>query len=450
MRYFLFFQHNMEVFLLHHMNKWILALSLVLCLAVSGVAVAEESHYLELPSKGITSTKNISVNIPAENEAIAGINPITGEDWIGTYRPIGVNVDSHPEALPHWGIASADIVYEMPVQADGSTRSFALFMSEIPTYAGPVRSGRVPMGSLREMWDGAWVFYGWQNSVVKAGELIVDVDSWALHMHDDARQNGRWVFPYVEGTERNYADLFHREKDGQHVAPHNVQVDMKAVESLFQKEATMHPFKFSDTGLDRGVNVSEITINYKTTKPAYISSYKYNETTGMYDRYRNGEAYYDALNGMPTSYANVIIIRTDVSWYNNNASRPVIQLVGQGTAEIFQNGKYIRGTWVRSHSDKQADDFKSQASRMVFLDENGEELEMKVGKTFIQIVNNDQSVIVMADEQIEGATAQATPKPTATPRPTRTPKPTRTPRAGRNTPAPVMETESEEDISFGG
>ena len=37
----------MEVFLLHHMNKWILALTLVLCLAVSGVAVAEEETYTE-------------------------------------------------------------------------------------------------------------------------------------------------------------------------------------------------------------------------------------------------------------------------------------------------------------------------------------------------------------------------------------------------------------------
>lgn len=57
---------------------------------------------------------------------------------------------------------------------------------------------------------------------------------------------------------------------------------------------------------------------------------------------------------------------------------------------------------------------------MIFLDDNGNELEMKVGKTFIQIVNNDQSVIVNAGEQIDGAAAQATPAPTATPKPTRT------------------------------
>jgi len=434
---------------LHRTLKWIIAAALVLCLGTAAVASAEGSYYLELPASGITSSRNITVNVPAENPVIEGINPITGETWFGNYYPIGVNIDSHPEALPHWGVSSADIIYEMPIQADGSTRNFALFMSEIPRYAGPVRSGRVPMGSLREMWGGAWVFYGWQTWA-RTKNLIVDVVDWALELHDDARVKGRWVFPFIEGTERNYANLFHREKDGQHVAPHNVQIDMKAVESLFTVEPAKHPFKFTETGLDRGINVSEITINYKTTKPAYVAGYKYNEMTGEYDRYRNGEAYYDALNGMSTSYANVIVLRTDVSWYNNAQQRPVIQLVGQGVAEIFQNGKYIRGTWVRTHNAKQADDMASLPYRMVFLDENGEELEMKVGKTFVQIVKNDQSVIVTSDEMIQGAAPQATPKPTATPRPTRTPKPTRTPRAARNTPAPMMEMEEEGDISFGG
>lgn len=40
----------------------------------------------------------------------------------------------------------------------------------------------------------------------------------------------------------------------------------------------------------------------------------------------------------------------------------MIQLVGQGVAEIFQNGKYIRGTWVRTHDGKTGDDVKSLSS----------------------------------------------------------------------------------------
>ena len=359
---------------MHRTIKWVMSAALAVCLCASSVAIAEESHYLELPSKGITSSRKITVDIPDENEAVNGVNPLTGEVWSGSYRPIGVNIDQHPGALPNWGVSSADIIFEMPIQADGSTRAFVLFMGDIPDYAGPVRSGRVPMASLREIFGGAWVFYGWQNTVVDSGKLIVDVDSWALNMHKDARQGGRWVFPFIEGTERNYSDLFHREKDGQHVAPHNVQIDMKTVEGMFTEEPAMHPFRFTDTGLEDGIDVSEITVNYKTTNPQYVASYKYNEITGLYERYRNGEAYYDALNGMATAYANVIIMRTDVSWFNNNNSRPVIQTVGQGVAEIFQNGKYIRGTWVRSHSDKEADDFDSQSARLIFLDENGEEL----------------------------------------------------------------------------
>ena len=427
------------------MYKWFLAAAAVCLMGTSAVAAAEDSYYLELPTKGITSSRKISVNVPDENPVIDGINPLTGESWYGNYYPILVNIDAHPEALPHWGVASADISYEMPVQGDGSTRSAMLFMGTIPSFAGPVRSARVPMGSLREIWDSAWVFYGWQNWA-NGNNIVVDVDDWALSVHSDARQKGRWVFPFVEGSERNYSDLFHRENDGEHVAPHNVQINMNAVASLFTSESTKHPFKFTEIGLDRGVDVSAITINYKTTNPAYVSSYEYNEMTGLYERYRNGAPYYDALTGAQTEYANVIVLRTDVSWFNNAPQRPVIQLVGQGVAEIFQNGKYIRGTWVRTHDGKTGDDAKSLPARMIFFDENGEELEMKVGKTFIQIVNNDQAVIVNAGEQIEGATAQATPAPTATPKPTRTPK-----ASANATPAPVEgEDNADEDVSFGG
>ena len=308
------------------MAKWLVAVLLVSLLGCAA-AVAEDTYYLELPSKGITSSMKITVDVPGENPVMNGINPLTGETWYGNYYPILVNIDAHPDALPHWGIASADIVYEMPIQKDGSTRSAAIFMSSVPNFVGPVRSARVPMASLREMWDSAWVFYGWQNAD-KKNDLVVDVDNWALHLHEDARQKGRWVFPFVEGIEKNYSSYFHRESDGEHVAPHNVQIDLQQVLALFTKESTKHPFKFTETGLDRGVDVSRITINYKTTDPAYITEYVYNENSGLYDRYRNGEPYIDGSTGVATSYANVIVIRTSVTWYNNNASRPVIQLVG--------------------------------------------------------------------------------------------------------------------------
>ena len=46
-------------------------------------------------------------------------------------------------------------------------------------------------------------------------------------------------------------------------------------------------------------------------------------------------------------------------------------------------------------------DLSAQHAR--FFDENGEELPMKVGKTFIQIVDNEQPVVVVADEAVSGS-----------------------------------------------
>ena len=109
---------------MHRIAKVFLASAVTLSL-MGGLAAAEDSYYLELPSKGITTSTKITVDVPGENDVEDGINPITGEAWSGAYTPILVNIDAHPDALPHWGVSSADLIYEMPIQADGSTRSLA-------------------------------------------------------------------------------------------------------------------------------------------------------------------------------------------------------------------------------------------------------------------------------------------------------------------------------------
>ena len=125
------------------MTKWVLAAAMACVLGTGAVAVAEDSYYLELPTKGITASRKITVNVPDENPAQDGINPLTGESWYGNYYPILVNIDAHPEALPHWGVASADLIYEMPIQADGSTRELALFMGDYPDGAGCTLSSAI-------------------------------------------------------------------------------------------------------------------------------------------------------------------------------------------------------------------------------------------------------------------------------------------------------------------
>ena len=322
-------------------------------LSASGLNTSGYAQQLGAPKS--YGSEKLSLKMPKENAVQDGVNPITGEAFSGEYRPTLVSIDAHPAALPHWGVASADLIYEMPIQADGSTRELALFMGDYPDGAGPVRSARVPMCSLREMWGGVFCFYGYQ-----------------------------------EGRDKNNM------KDW--IEANSSVKKLNAVYASYAETPSAHPFTFTETGLERGEDVNGVIINYKTTTDAYMTAYEYNPSTGLFERYRNGYAYTDGNTGETCAYANVIVVRTDISWASGNPSRPVIRLNGQGAAEIFQNGKYIRGSWARDCSAT-----KNLKNRMVFFDENGEELPMKVGKTFIQIVDNEQPVVVVADEAVSGS-----------------------------------------------
>ena len=359
-----------------------LVAALVLALALPALALGE----MDVSASGITvsgtaqqlgkpqsyGSSKVTVTVPADNPAQDGVNPITGEPYSGAYQVILANIDTHPRALPHWGVSSADLIYELPIQADGSTRSLALFMSDFPEGVGPVRSARVPMASLREMWGGTYCFYGFQG-----GRDTNNVQEWVKKNSAE----GKFAYPYyLNGITKNSA-WFPRASDGSHVAPYNVRMDIRAVAADYALSPTPHPFLFGE-GLDRGEAVGGVIISYKSTAPAYVTAYQYNPATGLYDRYRNGAPYVDANNGQACAYANVIVVRTDVSWASGNPSRPVIRLNGQGVCEIFQNGRYVRGTWVRDCTET-----KNLKNRMVFLDENGDELPMQRGKTFIVVTN---------------------------------------------------------------
>ncbi len=395
----------------------------------AGLTVSGQAQQLGAPAN--YGSASITVAVPADNAAQEGINPITGEAYSGSYQPVLVNIDSHPRALPHWGVASADLIYELPIQKDGSTRQLALFMSEYPEMAGPVRSARIPMCSLREMWGGPYYFFGYQSGTTSVKEWVQKNSA-----------TGKFSYPYVELMNKRMGEWYNRTNDGNHVAPYNVTLVMSKVREEYAVTPSPQPFLFSETGLTRGEDAPGIIISYKATNPAYLTAYQYNEATGLYDRYRNGAPYTDALTGEQCAYANVIVVRTDVSFMNNNSSRPVIRLNGQGVCEIFQNGKYIRGTWVRDCTETSGLD-----NRMIFLDENGQELPMKVGKTFIQIVDNEQPVIVVSESAIAGSvepqeqrliigdgktttsSQKKIPKATATPTVTPTATPTATPEA---------------------
>lgn len=426
----------------------VLAAALALMLAVPACVSAEDVAYLTLTGKSKDYSSTVTaIKVPAEdNPVIVGENPLTGEPWEGEYRPVMTTIDMHPEAYPHWGVGSADLMFEMPIQKDGSTRGLALYMSEIPEGSGPVRSARIAAASIREMFDAPLIYYGMREA------KATSVKDWWRKYHKEFWQKGKFDYPLIDLIQGRYNDgYYERVKDG-HQNPHNVQANVNAVRDMSMEEADPVVFLFTDEGMVTDTKVNTITIPYKETSKAYVPSYLYDEEEGVYYRYNNGEQCVDALTYQPLTFANVILLRTSITWKGNPGA--VIELVGQGTCEIFSNGYYQRGTWVRA-SSKKSNEEDSIDERFVFLDENGEEFKFMRGPTFISIMDNEQAVNIAAagNVKIEGAKAGEAPKATPTPAPTRTPRPTRTPKPDSDAAEQQVETKNDGgdgDVSFGG
>ncbi|MDO5022952.1 MAG: DUF3048 domain-containing protein [Eubacteriales bacterium] len=311
------------------------------------------------------------------NPVIEGISSTTGLpiDPNRPYCPIITTIDNNQYALAHWGIKDADIMYEMPVQGQGWTRLLALFSDVYPEEAGPVRSARTMHLILNEEWGGAFCHFGQQE---REGSSVKDL-SRELGLKAKGLD--------FDGIGNAYAKYFVRVR--YHSAPHNVSL---FVNNLYNDKIvplghtyTPRPFLFTDEKPTNGTEVLSFTLNHKGNRDTE-ATYTYNADKNSYTRSTTAKGAYVDLkgDGTPIEYANVIVQRTELT-FNNSSMAPLLpNLVGQGAADIFIGGKYIAGSWNR----------ESLNSRTVFYDEQGNELLMQRGKSWICITDENSTISV--------------------------------------------------------
>lgn len=299
------------------------------------------------------------------NPVIPGESMTTGLPSDGTYIPILVNIDNVQGAWPQWGISKADIIYEMPIHGLGLTRLMALFSHDHPASVGPVRSGRVMHAEMREEWDAGWVYVGVQekegsdvNSVLR--KLEVKEKTVNLLFNGNTNKWGSY-FEFIDGYN----------------SPHNHGAPLdKFAEVIKDYTFPQRPFLFADTLPTSGDTATSIHLAYGTDGGSYSnSSYTYDPGQNTYARFRQNKPYEDRDQpGIPLTFSNVIVQWTKLQ-FNGAANAPLLTLVGKGNADIFMGGKHIAGYWVR----------ESMESRTVFYDQDGQEIRLQRGKTFINI-----------------------------------------------------------------
>lgn len=296
-----------------------------------------------------------------------GFSPTTGLPWVGDYKPIAVVIENSAAARPLSGISQADWVYEIFVEGK-ITRFLAIFNDHLPEKVGPVRSARVNLLDIQQEWGAAFIHYGASmggDSTTCAAPRIPTLE-----------------FPFrADGVSGLNGKTFWRDKNRN--APHNAYNNLVEVSKMFEAGIAPVPRNFCETVMDGGAAGRNLAIKYNASTS--YTEYQYDEQSRAYLRSVSGKPFVDKETDNQITVTNIIVQRVEhTSPKVGNYTFQIMDLTGEGKAEFISGARYFTGTW-KSDSAKGKTGF--------YLD-NGEEISLLPGNTWVQIVYPDTEVTV--------------------------------------------------------
>lgn len=310
-----------------------------------------------------------------DNSPGTKFSPTTGMPSDLPYRPVLVQAGNTKDARPIYGLSQADITYEAIYWGPAHTRYLLLFNDNHPIEVGSLRSTRLFFNELREMWDCPFVFWGSQG---KFSELYD-----ARQFFVDQGVGDEFLF---DGLQRTKDDLIYRDKNM--TAPNNAMLNLSLLaEAHWPTDKKGQPYEpespemlFSDTP-SRGSDTAYV-VDVVYEEKEYAVRYVYDNDSRFYLRWYDGQPQKDA-SGEAIIASNIIVQYVWQSFYDNDLSLPVIKTTGSGPIDVFIDGTHIRGNWVRDAVD----------TWVRYLDENGNELMLLPGKTFVQMMPMETKII---------------------------------------------------------
>ncbi|MBE5944229.1 MAG: DUF3048 domain-containing protein [Lachnospiraceae bacterium] len=286
------------------------------------------------------------------------LSDLTGE-WIDesleNKRPVCIMINNIIDAIPQSGIGTADIIYEMKVEGS-LTRLLCVFKDyDNITKLGPVRSARHYYVELTHMMDGIYAHYGWSP--------LAEAEIPALGVNN---LNGL----YLDGT------VYYR--DDARYAPHNVYTTgTRLVEGIanagysvdyVSQPEKMYAFNYEDTPLGTGNVANVVRTDYAHNSPWF----EYNADEAVYYRFQYDRAHIDDQTGEQLTFKNIVVIFVQYTSLDNVDHQDIDWDKG-GSGYYATDGEYKSITW------------KKDNGVLKFFDEDGKQLRMNPGKTFISV-----------------------------------------------------------------
>ncbi len=345
----------------------ILALVMVIvCFAACGSGQQEKTTAPNASTTGTTEK-------PVEKE---NMNLLTGkaglsDEAVGK-RPVAIMINNIKASLPQYGIADADILYEILTEG-GITRMMALYgdYTKVPDVCS-VRSCRYYFPIFANGYDAVYFCFG----------ANADLGYPTL------KRLARGDFNYLDG--KTYTgNIFARdpERSKKMAREHTAYVKGKNIPSELDKLKIRTDLLSDKTGpfFDFGsasngdTACQKVTLNFSNS---YYSTFKYNSEKKAYYKWHSGNSHMDEKAGKQLSFKNVFVLQTDVHNYNGKQIMEVDWKGGDGY--YISNGTAVKIKWEKP----------TEASVIKFTNaETGKELKVNPGKSYIGVISSGKTSI---------------------------------------------------------
>lgn len=269
-------------------------------------------------------------------------------------------IENSKPARPQYGINDADIVFETMAEG-GIPRFLALFQKNKVDKIGPIRSMRPYFLNLTKEYNLPFAHCGGSQE--------------ALNMISNEN--------LMSINEIKCGSYFWR--DRKRKSPHNLFTSSnKLLNAIKEKNYTScnssNKLIFQDDYWANNSFSNAHTIILNLNK-YYNTKYSYKD--GYYVKFMDNTPSIDKNNNKQVKTKNIVIQKTNMKLQKDNLHIS-INLIGEGDALVFSNGKYINARWFK----------KDLESKTLLKDKNGNEIPLSCGNTWWHIIDTKSKVIV--------------------------------------------------------
>ena len=374
-------------------KKILLFVLAIIFIVILGVVIAYlYKTKLEGKNVSISNTNEGKASESEEKKEEKTIKCYNGND-----RPIAVMIDNHSQAMPHAGLSKAYIVYEIIVEG-GESRLMALFKGQDVDKIGPVRSSRHYFLDYAMENDAIYVHYGWSpeaESDIKDFNInningLYDSNFWRVK---DKKAPHNAVTSTKKILEVARAKKYRTTSNVESVLNYvteevNLSEEYSARENNITTNNTQTldaNSRISSTSSEaKVINATNITIPYSTSNKV---KWEYEPENKVYKRYSKGKEEVEWDTATEVIAKNIIIefiknTPLTTSKDDEEKGRQTMTTTGTKDGYYITNGKAIKITCEKT----------SRKSKTIYKDENGEEIKVNDGNTFIQICPIDSNV----------------------------------------------------------